>query len=122
MTGLEIIAEHSRFCDHSFGFWAERICSDFNQEGVPIPKKRLAYMRPSVNIMNLFIPVGGGERGTIFVQQAHCDPGSCAPTRVVRSVVTTFLPKVLKNFREAAIRASDPKEPWLKRIRIDADG
>jgi len=117
---VELLAETLRFCDHDFGFVAQRVSSNFPSDGVLFPKRR--YQRVDAEVETLLIPRGGGQVGTIVLQQTRVDPRFWVPERVLTTFFRSFVPALLMNFKLGLEKIRNPREPWLDRISNDDQG
>lgn len=119
---VEMVAETLLFCNSDFGLVAARHSSDLPDEGLVIPKPRRWIPRVSMESEHLLLPVGGGNAGTIHVQQTACDLGIPLPDRLVKSFMRTTMPHALQGLRGSVAVASKPGEPWAQRIAEDSSG
>merc|ERR1711971_1394666 len=119
---VETIFEMLRVSNFDFGFLVERVRSDFPADGLKFPKRPRWTKRIKVDTKNIWMPVGGGQIGTLMVSISRVHVGFPVPQSVLRFVFHNFAPSILDNIRRGAIMAKEPGSPWYERMQRDRDG
>lgn len=122
MFSVELLLENLRVHNSSFGFLAESIRSSFPAEGRPIPERNWRSVRPCVKVTNLWVPCGGGRKGTVLVQVNRAEWGFHVPQVVLNFVFRQLASTFMHNLRVGAAAAADPSSPWATRIAEDSSG
>jgi len=119
---LELICEVMRFPNTEFGFLAEGIRSSFPLDGVELPAKRMRNLRLGVNTRLIWMPVGGGEDGTILVQATRGEAPMPITERLLSFAVSKVGASLVKNLRNSAKMVGKSGSPYQERLQRDAAG
>lgn len=118
----ELLFEIIRARSHRFGYLLEIIRTDFDKQGVEIPKKGWGAIRPWVYTANLWMPRGGGRTGTVLVQVTRVDCTFSVPHWVLNFVFRNLATTFMADLRASALQATQADSQWARRIKEDAEG
>lgn len=120
---IETVFELVRISNKDFGYLVEIAKSDFPvKDRLKLPKRPFWSKRIQVDTKNLWLPVGGGETGTIVVSVSRVQVGVPIPSKALRFLANSFTKSILGNIKRGCALSSDETSPWHKRIKRDADG
>jgi len=119
---VESIFELQRVVNKDFGFLIEIARSDFPTRGLSLPAKPWLTSRVSIDMKNIWLPIGGGAAGTILIAVSRVEAGVPIPESILRFVLQTLSGNCLANLRNGSTLAGMEGSPWHERLRQDADG
>lgn len=121
---VELLTETLRIRNAKHNFMTEVIRSSFPADGRKIPEKALGFrtIRPWVYTINLWMPRGGGEDGTVLVQVTRVDCTVNVPQWVLNKVFRHMAGAFMQDLRKSAAQARQPGSPWAERIVQDQTG
>jgi hypothetical protein len=119
---VELIYEICRFWNTEHGFLGESVNSKFDEEGRSVPPRHWRNKRVKVSTQFLWIPKGGGEKGTVAVQTTRAEAGFRIPDWCLKFFISQFAPTMVGNLRKNSLRVGAPNSPYASRLAQDKLG
>jgi len=124
LSSFDMVIETVRIPNMEYGSLVECIRSDFPHGDLEIPPPGWFVNRAQVNTTNVWVPRGGGKKGTVLTQSAVVNLSFVPPQFLVDFFVTTSLNETLTKFKSVTLLSSDsrPDNPWRERLLKDQNG
>mmetsp|Transcript_6473 Transcript_6473/g.16527 ORF Transcript_6473/g.16527 Transcript_6473/m.16527 type:complete len:629 (-) Transcript_6473:76-1962(-) len=121
---MEMTVEKFRWYNTEFGFFAESLRSDFPVKDKDEPKAQAKSSglrsRITVHASQIWMPRGGGQKGTIAVQLFRVDMGSRAARWAASNFASRAAKTLIEELKSSVARAAE--KSYVERIASDKLG